>query len=90
MSTAYDKGERRLATIMVADIFGYSRLMDTDEDGTYKALHEARAEVIEPKIAEHEGHIVKHLGDGFLAEFTTVMSAINFAMAMQKQMARRK
>jgi len=77
--------ERRLATIMVADIVGYSRLMDADEDGTYTALRAARAEVIDPKIGEYGGRIVKHLGDGFLAEFPTVMAAIQFAMSFQEE-----
>jgi len=77
--------ERRLATIMVADIVGYSRLMDADEDGTYTALRAARAEVIDPKIKEYGGRIVKHLGDGFLAEFPTVMAAIQFAMSFQEE-----
>jgi adenylate cyclase len=77
--------ERRLATIMVADIVGYSRLMDADEDRTYTALRAARAEVIDPKIKEYGGRIVKHLGDGFLAEFPTVMAAIQFAMSFQEE-----
>ncbi len=81
--------ERRLATSMAADIVGYSRLMDNDEEGTYTALLSARSELIEPGIEEHKGRIVKHTGDGFLAEFPTVMSAIHFAMSLQEEMGRR-
>lgn len=78
--------ERRLATILVADIVGYLRLMDADEEGTYTALHLARTEVINPELEKHRGHILKHMGDGFLAEFPTVMSAVQFALAMQERM----
>ena len=81
--------ERRLATIMAADIVGYSRLMDADEEGTYTALRAARTEVIDPKIEEYGGRIIKHLGDGFLAEFPTVMAAIQFAMSLQEEEGRR-
>ncbi|TDI62402.1 MAG: tetratricopeptide repeat protein [Alphaproteobacteria bacterium] len=80
---------RRLATILAADILGYSRLMDADEEGTYAALLSARSEVIEPKIKKHKARIVKHTGDGFLAEFPTVLSAVKFAMELQEEMARR-
>ena len=89
MPTYEHDRERRLATIMAADIVGYSRLMDSDEEGTYTALLSARSELIEPGIEEHKGRIVKHTGDGFLAEFPTVMSAIHFAMSLQEEMGRR-
>ena len=89
MNTKPDNRERRLATILAADIVAYSHLMDVDEEGTYTALHVARSEVIEPGITKHKGRIVKHTGDGFLAEFPTVLSALRFAMAMQKEMGRR-
>ena len=80
---------RRLATILAADILGYSRLMDADEEGTYAALHSARSGIIEPKIKKHKARIVKHTGDGFLAEFPTVLSAVKFAMQLQEEMGRR-
>ena len=89
MTTNPGDRERRLATIMAADIVGYSRLMDADEEGTYSALRAARSEVIDPKIEGYGGRIVKHLGDGFLAEFPTVMAAIQFAMSFQEEMGRR-
>jgi TolB-like protein/class 3 adenylate cyclase len=81
--------ERRLATVLMADVVGYSRLMDADEEGTFNALRAARTEVLEPKIEEYGARIVKHLGDGFLAEFPTVMAAIRFAMSFQEEMGRR-
>ena len=80
---------RRLATILAADIVGYSHLMELDEEGTYATLQSALSEVVDPGIAKHKGRIVKHTGDGFLAEFPTVLSALKFAMAMQKEMGRR-
>jgi TolB-like protein/class 3 adenylate cyclase/Tfp pilus assembly protein PilF len=85
VTTSGQDRERRLATIVAADIFGYSRLMDADEEGTYSALRAARTEVIDPKIEEHKGRIVKHTGDGFLAEFPTVLAAVQFALAMQEE-----
>lgn len=80
---------RRLATILAADIVGYSHLMELDEEGTYATLQSALSEVVDPGIAKHKGRIVKHTGDGFLAEFPTVLSALKFAMAMQKEMGHR-
>jgi adenylate cyclase len=61
--------ERRLAAILAADVAGYSRLMGTDEEGTLAALKAIRREVIDPKITEHRGRIVKTTGDGLLVEF---------------------
>ena len=59
--------ERRLAAILAADIAGYSRLMGVDEEGTLSALLACRREILDPKIAEHRGRVVKTTGDGFLA-----------------------
>src|SRR5262245_50700007 len=61
--------ERKLAAIMVADITGFSRLMERDESQTFARLRQLRDEVAHPKVAEHGGRIVKSTGDGFLAEF---------------------
>ena len=83
------KVQQKLAAILVADIVGYSRLMEADEAGTYEALRSARTEVIDPAIVEHEGRIVKHLGDGFLAEFPTVSSAVECAIEFQREIDRR-
>ncbi len=78
--------ERRLAAILAADVAGYSKLMHSDEDATLKAWWSARKAIVDPLIAEHGGRIVKHTGDGFLAEFRTALSATNCAIAIQKQM----
>jgi len=75
--------QRRLAAILAADIAGYSRLMNEDEEATVGAWQAARAEVIKPSIAEYSGRIVKHTGDGFLAEFATVSEAVRCAVNMQ-------
>ena len=75
--------QRRLAAILAADIAGYSRLMNEDEEATVGAWQSARAEVIKPSIAEYSGRIVKHTGDGFLAEFPTVSEAVRCAVTMQ-------
>ncbi len=61
--------ERRLAAIMAADVVGYSRLIRDDEEGTINALNTLRADLIDPKLAEHSGRIVKLMGDGMLVEF---------------------
>ena len=78
--------ERRLAAILAADVAGYSRLMTADEEGTHFRLLSHRHEVIEPKVREHRGRIVKHTGDGALAEFTSVVDAVRCALEVQKLM----
>ena len=62
---ATERVERRLAAILAADVAGYSRLMGADEEGTLAQLKAHRREVIDPKIGEHKGRIVKTTGDGF-------------------------
>ncbi|MDP7650359.1 MAG: adenylate/guanylate cyclase domain-containing protein [Rhodospirillales bacterium] len=79
--------QRRLAAVLAADIAGYSRLMNEDEAATVDAWQAARAEVIKPSIAEYSGRIVKHTGDGFLAEFPTVSEAVLCAVTMQRNFA---
>ena len=64
---------RRLAAILAVDVAGYSRLMGADEEGTHQRLRAHFAELIEPKIGEHSGRIVKTTGDGVLAEFPSVL-----------------
>jgi TolB-like protein/class 3 adenylate cyclase len=81
--------ERKLAAIFAADIVGYSRLMGEDEEGTHATVIELRREVIAPRIDEHHGRIVKLTGDGFLAEFASVVDAIRCAVEMQRRMASR-
>jgi len=79
--------QRRLAAILAADVAGYTRLMEADEDATMKAWWAARTTIIDPTITEHGGRIVKHTGDGFLAEFPTATSAVECAAAMQVALA---
>src|SRR5215475_14037043 len=79
--------ERRLAAILAADVAGYSRLMGADEEGTLSRLKALRAEVIDPKIAEHQGRIVKTTGDGLLVEFASVVGALRCAAELQTAMA---
>ncbi len=78
---------RRLAALMMADVAGYTRLMSSDEDATMQAWWSHRREVIDPQIAAHGGTIVKHTGDGFLAEFSSVLEAASCAVAVQSEMA---
>jgi len=80
---------RRLAAILVADVVGYSRLMELDEVGTLTALKAHRDELFDPVIAEHRGRIVKLMGDGTLVEFASVVDAVTCAVAIQKRMAGR-
>ncbi len=76
--------ERRLAAILVADMVGYSRLIRADEEGTIVAFNALRADLIDPKIAEHHGRIVKLMGDGMLVEFSSVMDAVRYAVETQR------
>ena len=80
---------RRLAAILAADVVTYSRLMDLDETGTHAAWKSHRAELIDAKITEHEGRTVKLIGDGFLAEFPSVVNAVACAAAVQHGMRER-
>ena len=68
---------------------GYSRLMGEDEAGTLATVRKIRTEVIEPKVAEHQGRLFKSMGDGFLVEFASVVNAVACAAAIQKAMAAR-
>ena len=76
--------ERRLAAILAADVAGYSRLMSADEEGTLAALKSARTSLIEPKVAEHRGRIVKTTGDGILVEFPSAVDAARYALDIQR------
>jgi adenylate cyclase len=76
--------ERRLAAIMAADVVGYSRLIRADEEGTIAALKALRADLIDPKIAEHHGRIVKLMGDGMLAEIGSAVDAVRAAVDTQQ------
>ncbi len=79
--------ERRLAAVLNADVVGYSRLMGADEAGTLRSLKTYETEIIEPTVAKHKGRIVKRMGDGYLAEFASVVDAVECALAWQAQEA---
>jgi adenylate cyclase len=81
--------ERRLSAILAADVAGYSRLMGVDEEGTLAALKACRRELIDPKIAEHRGRIVKTTGDGALVEFASAVDATRCAMEIQRVVVER-
>jgi TolB-like protein/class 3 adenylate cyclase len=80
---------RRLTAILAADVAGYSRLMGADEEGTHERLKALRHELLDPKIAEHHGRIVKTTGDGLLVEFASVVDAVRCAVAVQQAMPER-
>src|SRR6202030_3676628 len=80
---------RRLTAILAADVAGYSRLMGADEEGTHERLRAHLGQLVNPKIAEHRGRIVKNTGDGFLAEFASVVDAVRCAVDVQRGMAER-
>ncbi len=86
---AEERAERRLAAILAADVVGYSRLIGTDEEGTLNQLRSIRAEVIDPKITEHHGRVVKTTGDGLLVEFGSVVDGLRCATEWQRGMAER-
>ena len=86
---AEQRVERRLAAILAADVAGYSRLMGLDEEGTLAALKAHRHDVIDPKIDEHRGRIVKTTGDGVLVEFASAVDAVRCALEIQRVMAER-
>src|SRR5438105_2299850 len=77
---------RRLTAILAADVASYSRLMGVDEEGTHERLRAHLRELIDPKIEEHRGHIVKNTGDGLLAEFASVVDAVRCAAEVQRGM----
>jgi TolB-like protein/class 3 adenylate cyclase len=80
---------RRLAAILAAHVAGYSRLMGADEEGTLERLKALRCELVDPKITEHHGRIVKTTGDGMLVEFASVVDAVRCAVAVQQAMLQR-
>jgi adenylate cyclase len=81
---------RRLTAILAADVAGYSRLMGADEEGTHERLTAHLRELVNPKIAEYRGRIVKNTGDGLLAEFASVVDAVRCAVEVQRGMADRE
>src|SRR5215470_10844959 len=81
--------ERRLAAILAADVVGYSRLMEQDEADTFERLCAHRKELFEPEIEKRHGRIFKLMGDGLLAEFASVVDAVECAVVLQREMASR-
>ncbi len=84
-----DRTERRLTTILAADVVGYSRLMAADEAGTLTSLKAIRRELFEPKTTAHHGRVVKLIGDGTLMEFGSVVDAVHFAVDVQRAVPER-
>ena len=75
--------ERKLAAIMVADIVGYSAMMERDETRTFGRVRALREQLFNPMVAQYGGRIIKTTGDGFLAEFMSVVDAVRCALALQ-------
>ncbi len=86
---AEERVQRRLAAILAADVVCYSRLMETDETGTLAQLKSIRKELVDPKIEEHGGRVVKTTGDGLLIEFPSAVEAVQNAVEIQRAMIKR-
>src|SRR4249919_1137552 len=86
---AEERAQRHLAAILAVDVVGYSRLMERDEAATFERLRAHRKELFEPEIAKHHGRVFKLVGDGLLAEFGSVVDAVECAVVLQKGMAQR-
>src|SRR5215467_11584860 len=84
--SSQSNASRHLAAILAADVAGYSRLMGADEERTHERLKTLRRELVDPKIQQHHGRIVKTTGDGMLAEFPSVVDAIRCAVELQRAM----
>ena len=86
---ASEQVERRLTAILAADVVGYSRLTGLDEEGTHAQLQDHLRSLVDPKIAEHRGRVVKNTGDGMVAEFSSIVDAVRCAVNVQRGMAER-
>jgi adenylate cyclase len=82
-----DRLQRRLAAILAADVVGYSRLMEMDEEGTLSALKARRKEIVSPLVAQHQGRVFKVTGDGIMVEFGSAVNAVQCAIDLQQAMA---
>ena len=78
--------ERKLVSVVVADVVGYSRLMELDEEGTHARLTAFRRDLLKPKVSDHHGRIIKNTGDGALIEFASVIDAVRCAVEIQREM----
>ena len=85
-----DRSMRRLAAIVAADVVGYSRKVEADESSTLAALKDLLSATITPLLAENKGRMIKTMGDGFIAEFGSVVDAVTFAVAMQRAVPERQ
>jgi len=88
-ASAAERPDRRLTAILAADVAGYSRLIEADEEGTLAHLKALRSTLMDPKIAQHRGRIVKTTGDGMLVAFASVVDALRCAVAVQRGIAAR-
>jgi adenylate cyclase len=86
---AEQRTQRQLSAILAADVAGYSRLIGLDEEGTLARLKELRRTIIDPKIIEHRGRIVKTMGDGLLVQFTSAVDAVRCAVDIQRKVTER-
>jgi len=84
---AEERAQRRLAAILAADVVGYSRLMERDEAGTLATLKDRRRKILVPLVGQHQGRIVKVMGDGVLVEFASAVNAVECAVELQQAMA---
>src|SRR5262245_13268758 len=84
---AEERVQRRLAAVLVADVVGYSRLMEQDEAGTLAALKSRRKQILKPVVARHSGRVFKLTGDGALVEFGSAVNAVQCALELQQEMA---
>jgi TolB-like protein/class 3 adenylate cyclase len=87
---AAERYERKLTSIVVADVVGYSRLTAADEEGTIARLRELRSELVDPAVARHRGRIVKTMGDGFLIEFPSIVDAVQSSLEIQRGLSGRQ
>ena len=78
--------ERKLVSVVVADVVGYSRLMELDEEGTHARLNAFQRDLLKPKVSEHSGRVIKNTGDGALLEFASVVDAVRCAVEVQRGM----
>jgi adenylate cyclase len=79
-----ERGQRRLAAILAADVVGHSRLMAADEAGTVDRLKAMRRDLFDPLVVEHHGRVVTLMGDGTLVEFSSIVDAVRCAVAIQR------
>ena len=87
VTSPFHRVQRRLCAILSVDVVGYSRLMEADEEGTYRRLIQLRRELLEPGVAAWHGTIVKHTGDGFIASFDSAVDGASCAIELQKKLA---